>query len=143
MPEINQEFIDKYFNGVTDTMCKKHKINPNDKEARAVLAYNILNPNAKIQANTPLIKLDTLFHILFFIYEDVHVSWGISHRILELQVKDYDSVGNITFNTNIGEEGLDIIDGSESLYSKKQLGKLKALFSNTNTKFNVEVQHAS
>ena len=64
-----------------------------------------------------LLKLDSNFHILFFKYKDISVSWGISEKIDFLSLLNYYDNGCIEFNTNIDIESIDLIYDSENLYT--------------------------
>lgn len=48
-PKINEAFIKKYSKLVSDTTCKMNDVNINNKTSRAILAYNLLNPDDPIQ----------------------------------------------------------------------------------------------
>lgn len=98
------------------------------------LCYNSINGGVSI-----LLKLDSIFHILFFKYKDIPVSWGISERINFLSLLNYYDDGCIEFNTNIGVESTDLIYGSEDLYTKSQLEVLRALFKRDDLDIKVEV----
>ena len=78
--------------------------------------------------NNPVIKINTALHILVFKYHDITVSWGISEKFKEFKISSIYSDGNIEFMTNNGIESIDIIDGSEDMYTKRQLADVKQLF---------------
>lgn len=75
--------------------------------------------------------LDRYFHILTFSIDKVHLSWGISERILTLDVNLFTSEGYVEFNTNVGLESLEIIDEktskSDTVAIKEYLSKVDKL----------------
>ena len=85
------------------------------------------------------LKLDTVFHILFFSYEDIHVSWGISERITDISLLNYYEDGCLEFNTNIGMESIDLIYDSENLYTKSQLNRLTKYLKSKDPVIEIEV----
>lgn len=78
-----------------------------------------------------MFELDLYFHILRFHCKSVNLSWGISHRITELEVRYFDKSGYVEFNTNIGLEAIDILDENVPLsyqkIVKEYLSKAKEL----------------
>ena len=87
-----------------------------------------------------LIKLDSVLNIFHFKYDKIHVCWGISNKIKDLHIKKIYKDECIEFDTNVGIESIDIINGSEHLYSKTDLVKLKKFFKDKNSNIIVRVE---
>lgn len=65
--------------------------------------------------------LDRYFHVLTFSIDKINLSWGISERISDLNVKLFTPEGYVEFNTNIGLEALEIIDEKTSKSDAKAI----------------------
>ena len=91
--------------------------------------------------NNPVIEINTVLHVLTFQYHDITVSWGISEKLRVFKIQNIYCDGNIEFMTNNGVESIDIIAGSEDMYTKRQLEDVRQLFRSkerNNTKLIVE-----
>lgn len=75
--------VNKYSSMVTDTMCRAHNISPTEKTERAILAWNILNPNDPIQEHYYVMNKNRIVMEFDLITEQLGNEAAINIRIFE------------------------------------------------------------